>query len=64
MPKVLIVRGHQVTPWELAPWRELPERFEVSYLLTRSNRFAASRRAQMRCEVRALRDMLPAWSPW
>lgn len=58
MPSVLIVRGHQVTPWELRPWRELPERFEVSYLLTRSNRFAAP--AGLRpVPVRTLRDFLP-----
>ncbi len=58
MPRVLIVRGHQVTPWELAPWRELPERFEVSYLLTGSNRFAAPDGLRA-VRVRALRDLLP-----
>ena len=58
MPSVLLVRGHLVTPWELGPWHELDERFEVSYLLTRSNRYAAppGLRAQ---RVRALRDLLP-----
>ena len=40
MPSVLIVRGHLSTPWELRPWLALPERYEVSYLLTRSNLFA------------------------
>jgi glycosyltransferase involved in cell wall biosynthesis len=58
VPKVLIVRGHQATPWELAPWRELPERFDVSFLLTRSNRFASPEGLKP-VEVRALRDMLP-----
>jgi glycosyltransferase involved in cell wall biosynthesis len=58
VPRVLIVRGHQVTPWELAPWRELPERFEVSYLLTGSNRFAAPDGLRA-VRVRALRDLLP-----
>ncbi len=59
VPRVLIVRGHQATPWELAPWRELPERFEVAFLLTRSNRFATPEGlAQVR--VRALRDLLPS----
>jgi glycosyltransferase involved in cell wall biosynthesis len=57
--KVLIVRGHQVTPWELRPWRELPERFDVSYLLTASNQYAAP--TDMRSvRARALRDLLPA----
>jgi glycosyltransferase involved in cell wall biosynthesis len=55
---VLIVRGHLVTPWELRPWMHLPERFDVSYLLTGSNRFQAP--AGLRSvKVRALRDMLP-----
>jgi glycosyltransferase involved in cell wall biosynthesis len=58
MPRVLIVRGHQVTPWELAPWRELPERFEVSFLLTGSNRFQAPQDLTS-VRVRALRDLLP-----
>lgn len=58
MPSVLIVRGHQVTPWELAPWRELPERFEVSYLLTASNQFASPEGLRA-VRVRALRDLLP-----
>jgi glycosyltransferase involved in cell wall biosynthesis len=58
VPRVLIVRGHQATPWELAPWRELPARFEVAFLLTRSNRFSTPEGlAQVR--VRALRDVLP-----
>jgi glycosyltransferase involved in cell wall biosynthesis len=58
VPRVLIVRGHQATPWELRPWQELPGRFEVSFLLTGSNRFATP--AGLRAErVRALRDVLP-----
>ena len=61
MPNVLIVRGHFVTPWELRPWRELPERFEVSYLLTRSNGFAVPKGLR-EVPVRALRDFLPPGS--
>jgi glycosyltransferase involved in cell wall biosynthesis len=59
VPSVLIVRGHLSTPWELRPWLELPERFEVSYLLTGSNRFATPDRLQA-VHARALRDLLPA----
>ena len=58
MPKVLIVRGHQVTPWELRPWQELPERFDVSFLLTRSNQFASPDGLRP-VSARALRDLLP-----
>ncbi len=59
MTRVLIVRGHQATPWELAPWAELPERFEVSYLLTDSNRFPEPRGLHA-VKARALRDVLPS----
>lgn len=58
MPRVLIVRGHLANPWELRPWLELPERFEVSYLLTASNRFAPPERLRA-VPARALRDLLP-----
>ena len=58
MPNVLIVRGHQVTPWELRPWLELPERFNVSYLLTRSNKFATPEGLRA-VGIRTLRDVLP-----
>jgi glycosyltransferase involved in cell wall biosynthesis len=58
VPRVLIVRGHQATPWELAPWRELPARFEVGFLLTESNRFSPPEGLRP-VRVRALRDLLP-----
>src|SRR5947199_8104760 len=59
VPSVLIVRGHLSTPWELRPWLELPERFEVSYLLTRSNRFAKPDRLEA-VPARSLRDLFPS----
>jgi glycosyltransferase involved in cell wall biosynthesis len=58
VPSVLIVRGHLSNPWELRPWLELPDRYQVSYLLTGSNRFAPP--AELRSvPARALRDLLP-----
>ena len=54
----MLVRGQLVTPWELGPWRELEERFEVSYLLTRSNRYQPPEGLRD-VPVRALRDLLP-----
>jgi glycosyltransferase involved in cell wall biosynthesis len=58
VPSILIVRGHLSTPWELRPWLELPDRYEVSYLLTGSNRFASPDRLRA-VPARALRDWLP-----
>jgi glycosyltransferase involved in cell wall biosynthesis len=59
MPRVLIVRGQLVTPWELRPWGELPGRFDVAYLLTRSNQFDTASLPLRAKPVTALRDRLP-----
>jgi glycosyltransferase involved in cell wall biosynthesis len=59
MPRVLIVRGQLATPWELRPWAKLPERFDVSYLLTRSNAFDTGSLPLRPEHVTSLRDRLP-----
>ena len=53
------MRGQLATPWELRPWSELPERFDVSYLLTRSNDFDTASLPLRARPVTALRDRLP-----
>ncbi len=58
MPSVLVVRGHLSNSWELRPWLELPDRYEVSYLLTGSNRFVPPEGLRA-VPTRALRDLLP-----
>jgi glycosyltransferase involved in cell wall biosynthesis len=59
MPRVLIVRGQLVTPWELRPWAELPDRFDASYLLTRSNEFDTEKLPLRARRVTSVRDRLP-----
>jgi glycosyltransferase involved in cell wall biosynthesis len=59
VPRILIVRGHLVNPWELGPWAELPQRFDVSYLLTGSNRFDLPDPRLAPVRTRSLREMLP-----
>lgn len=39
MTRVVVVRGHQATPWELRPWERLGDRFDVAYLQSESNQF-------------------------
>jgi glycosyltransferase involved in cell wall biosynthesis len=58
MPSVLIVRGYSPAPWELGPWLELPDRYEVSYLCTGANRLVTPDGLRT-VPVRALRDLLP-----
>jgi glycosyltransferase involved in cell wall biosynthesis len=57
--RVIVVRGHQATPWELRPWERLPERFSVAYLGTASNQFEADAIPLERIPAPALRDRLP-----
>src|SRR4051812_19236146 len=59
MARVLIVRGHQVTPWELRPWQDLPERFDVAYLRTASNGWDTTGVELEAVPVGARRDRLP-----
>ncbi len=60
MTNVLIVRGHQATPWELPSLAgALPDRFEVSFLLTRSNTADIGDVPLRPVPVRALRDLVP-----
>jgi glycosyltransferase involved in cell wall biosynthesis len=58
-PRVLLLRGHQATPWGMRPWEELPARFDVRALVTKSNRFDVESLRLARERVRALRDLLP-----
>jgi glycosyltransferase involved in cell wall biosynthesis len=61
-PRVVVVRGHQANPWELAPWEEpaISERFEVTYLRTRRGWFDTSRIELQGATTWTLRDLLPA----
>jgi glycosyltransferase involved in cell wall biosynthesis len=60
MTRVLIVRGQLATPWELRPWGELPARYDVSYLLTRSNEFDVAALPLRAERVTSLRDRFPS----
>ncbi len=59
MPRVLIVRGHLATPWELRPWRELPAPWEAAFLKTASNQFDVGELDLEAEPAGALRDRLP-----
>jgi hypothetical protein len=59
MTRVVVVRGHLVNPWELRPWALLPERFDVTCLVTGSNLFDTDSVPLRQVKVRALRDALP-----
>lgn len=55
-PRVVLLRGHNVNPWDLRPWEQLEGRFEISVLVTGSNRFDASGLRLRQQRIHALRD--------
>lgn len=59
-PRVLLLRGHQANPWDLRPWEELTDRFDVACLVTGSNLYSVDTVRLERRRIRALRDWLPA----
>jgi glycosyltransferase involved in cell wall biosynthesis len=58
-PRVVILRGHNANPWDLRPWEQLLDEFDVSVLVTGSNRYDLEDLALPVLRVRALRDRLP-----
>ena len=58
-PHVVLLRGHNVNPWDLRPWEELGDRFDVTVLVTGSNRFDVSGLGLRQEHVRAVRDWMP-----
>ena len=57
--RVVVVRGHQATPWELRSWELLPDRFDVGYLQTRSNAYSLEGLAVEPVRARTVRDLAP-----
>jgi glycosyltransferase involved in cell wall biosynthesis len=58
--RILLVRGYQVTPWELRPWELLPaDRYEVGYLRLERNWFDDSNLTLRRFPVKAISAYLP-----
>jgi glycosyltransferase involved in cell wall biosynthesis len=58
-PRVVILRGHQVNPWELRPWEELTDRYDVRYLRSATGWFDDSMLRLPAEPARTLRARLP-----
>ena len=58
-PRVVILRGHNANPWDLRPWERLRDEFDISVLLTGSNRYDLDDLALPVVRGRTLRDRLP-----
>lgn len=57
--KVVVVRGHLATPWELRQWVDLPKRFHVSYLSSEANCYDVRELDLDPIPVRTLRERFP-----
>jgi glycosyltransferase involved in cell wall biosynthesis len=58
-PRVVLLRGHNANPWDLRPWELLRDAFDVSVLVTGSNRYDLEDLDLRVLRGRALRDRLP-----
>jgi glycosyltransferase involved in cell wall biosynthesis len=58
-PRVVLLRGHSANPWDLRPWEQLVERFDVTCLVTGSNEYATDGLSIHKQPVASLRDRLP-----
>ncbi len=59
-PRVVVLRGHNANPWDLRPWELLRDDFDVSVLVTGSNRYDLEDLGLPVVAGPALRDRLPA----
>jgi glycosyltransferase involved in cell wall biosynthesis len=58
-PRVVLLRGHGVTPWELRPWELLADRYDVRVLVSSRNRFDVEDLGLAAERVRSTRGLLP-----
>src|SRR3954447_8658604 len=60
LPRVVVLRGHQATPWELGPWLELGSEFDVVLAQTRRNGWDLERLPLSTTPARTFTELLPA----
>jgi glycosyltransferase involved in cell wall biosynthesis len=58
-PRVVILRGQFVNPWELRPWELLEDRFEVRVLVPRRHLYPLRGLGVQRARTPALSDLVP-----
>lgn len=58
-PRVVVLRGHQTNPWELRPWEQIDDRYDVSYLSSRRSWFDTGPLRLRAIPARTLRGALP-----
>jgi glycosyltransferase involved in cell wall biosynthesis len=59
-PRVLLLRGQNVNPWDLRPWEHLADRFDVSCVVTGSNLYDVETIVLQKVRLHALSDVVPS----
>jgi len=62
-PRVVLLRGHLANPWDLRPWQELLDEYDISVAVTGSNVYETAGIEIPVRRVRSARDALPAGRP-
>jgi glycosyltransferase involved in cell wall biosynthesis len=58
-PRVIVLRGHQTNPWELRPWEQIGDRYDVAYLSSERSWFDTSTLRLTPMPTPTLRARLP-----
>jgi glycosyltransferase involved in cell wall biosynthesis len=58
-PRVVVLRGHQTNPWELRPWEEISDRYDVAYLSSQRSWFDTGALKLAPIPTPTLRGLLP-----
>lgn len=58
-PRVVVLRGHQTNPWELRPWEDIGDRYDVAYLSSRRSWFDTGALRLRAIPTPTLRSLLP-----
>src|SRR5215218_5375660 len=58
-PRVIVLRGHQTNPWELRPWEQIGDRYDVAYLSSKRSWFDTSTLRLRAIPTSTLRGTLP-----
>jgi glycosyltransferase involved in cell wall biosynthesis len=59
-PRIVLLRGHAVNPWELGPWERLTSDYEIAVVVTDRNLYDASSLALQQVPARTISSLLPA----
>lgn len=58
-PKIVLLRGHAVNPWDLGPWELLADEYEIAVVVPDRNLYDASSLAIERVPVRTVSSFVP-----